>query len=94
VDASAGDYVVVPTRAPHTFSNETGEEARFFNTFTPVSFPFLLAVFAVFVFVFGVRLVRGWGNRSRKEENGVDEIRLFISTTLSCLLRSLRRGRR
>jgi mannose-6-phosphate isomerase-like protein (cupin superfamily) len=37
VDAKAGDYVVVPTRAPHTFSNETEEEARFFNTFTPVS---------------------------------------------------------
>ena len=37
VDAKEGDYVVVPTRAPHTFSNETDEEARFFNTFTPVS---------------------------------------------------------
>ncbi|KAB8289473.1 hypothetical protein EYC80_010635 [Monilinia laxa] len=35
IDAGVGDYVVVPTRAPHTFSNETGEEARFFNTFTP-----------------------------------------------------------
>jgi len=35
IDAKAGDYVVVPTRAPHTFSNETDEEARFFNTFTP-----------------------------------------------------------
>ena len=40
VDAKAGDYVVVPTRAPHTFSNETNEEARFFNTFTPVSLVF------------------------------------------------------
>lgn len=37
IDAKVGDYVVVPTRAPHTFSNPTGEEARFFNTFTPVS---------------------------------------------------------
>lgn len=37
IDAKEGDYVVVPTRAPHTFSNETDEEARFFNTFTPVS---------------------------------------------------------
>ncbi|KAM3074111.1 hypothetical protein ACMFMG_003067 [Clarireedia jacksonii] len=35
IDAKVGDYVVVPTRAPHTFSNETGEEARFFNTYTP-----------------------------------------------------------
>lgn len=35
VDAQAGDYVVVPTRAPHTFENAGGEEARFFNTFTP-----------------------------------------------------------
>jgi oxalate decarboxylase/phosphoglucose isomerase-like protein (cupin superfamily) len=39
VDAKAGDYMVVPTRAPHTFSNETDEEARFFNTFTPVFKP-------------------------------------------------------
>lgn len=36
VDAKEGDFVVVPTRAPHTFSNETDEEARFINTFTPV----------------------------------------------------------
>ncbi|KAI8677586.1 hypothetical protein LRP88_12487 [Fusarium phalaenopsidis] len=35
VDAQAGDYVVVPTRAPHTFSNPGDVEARFFNTFTP-----------------------------------------------------------
>ena len=28
--------MVVPTRAPHTFSNETDEEAKFVNTFTPV----------------------------------------------------------
>ncbi|KAH7356833.1 RmlC-like cupin domain-containing protein [Rhexocercosporidium sp. MPI-PUGE-AT-0058] len=35
IDAKAGDYVVVPTRAPHTFSNETDEEAKFVNTFTP-----------------------------------------------------------
>jgi oxalate decarboxylase/phosphoglucose isomerase-like protein (cupin superfamily) len=34
-DAKAGDYVVVPTRAPHTFSNPTGEESVFFSTFTP-----------------------------------------------------------
>ena len=35
VDAKAGDYVTVPTRAPHTFSNPFDEEAKFFNTFTP-----------------------------------------------------------
>lgn len=35
LDAKAGDYVVVPTRSPHTFSNPTDEESRFFNTFTP-----------------------------------------------------------
>ncbi|KAK3938165.1 RmlC-like cupin domain-containing protein [Diplogelasinospora grovesii] len=35
-DAKAGDYVVVSTRAPHTFENPSDtEEARFFNTFTP-----------------------------------------------------------
>jgi oxalate decarboxylase/phosphoglucose isomerase-like protein (cupin superfamily) len=35
IDAKAGDYVTVPTRAPHTFSNPTDEEAKFFNTYTP-----------------------------------------------------------
>lgn len=35
VDAHAGDYVVVPIRAPHTFSNPTDKQAKFINTFTP-----------------------------------------------------------
>lgn len=34
-DAHAGDYVTVPIRAPHTFSNPFDEEAKFFNTYTP-----------------------------------------------------------
>ncbi|KAI0455983.1 RmlC-like cupin domain-containing protein [Xylaria acuta] len=38
VDAKEGDYVVVPTRAPHTFSNPTKEESVFFNTFTPAHY--------------------------------------------------------
>lgn len=35
VDCKTGDFVTVPVRAPHTFSNPFDEEARFFNTFTP-----------------------------------------------------------
>ena len=35
VDAKAGDYMVVPIRAPHTFSNPADEEARIFFTSTP-----------------------------------------------------------
>ncbi|KAJ4376714.1 hypothetical protein N0V86_006831 [Didymella sp. IMI 355093] len=35
IDAKVGDYVTVPIRAPHTFSNPTNEEAKFFNTYTP-----------------------------------------------------------
>lgn len=35
VDAKTGDYVTVPTRSPHTFSNPYDEEAKFFNTYTP-----------------------------------------------------------
>jgi mannose-6-phosphate isomerase-like protein (cupin superfamily) len=34
-DAHAGDYVTVPIRAPHTFSNPGDVEAKFFNTYTP-----------------------------------------------------------
>ncbi|KAF1927084.1 RmlC-like cupin [Didymella exigua CBS 183.55] len=35
IDAKVGDYVTVPIRAPHTFSNPTDQEAKFFNTYTP-----------------------------------------------------------
>jgi oxalate decarboxylase/phosphoglucose isomerase-like protein (cupin superfamily) len=35
LDAKTGDYVVVPPKAVHTFSNPFDEEAEMFNTFTP-----------------------------------------------------------
>ena len=35
IDAKAGVYIVVPPRAVHTISNPFGEEAQFFNTFSP-----------------------------------------------------------
>ncbi|KAK4505188.1 hypothetical protein PRZ48_003151 [Zasmidium cellare] len=35
VDCKAGDYMVVPIRAPHTFSNPGDEEAKIFFTTTP-----------------------------------------------------------
>ena len=35
MDVGVGDYVTVGTRAPHTFANPSGQEARFINTFTP-----------------------------------------------------------
>ncbi|KAH8805731.1 RmlC-like cupin domain-containing protein [Xylogone sp. PMI_703] len=38
IDAKEGDYVVVPIRAPHTFSNPTDGESRFINTFTPAHY--------------------------------------------------------
>ncbi|RDL37441.1 Uncharacterized protein BP5553_04874 [Venustampulla echinocandica] len=34
-DTKAGDYVVVPIKAIHSFSNPFDEPAEFFNTFTP-----------------------------------------------------------
>lgn len=34
-DAKAGDYVVVPPKAVHTWSNPFDEEAEFYNSFTP-----------------------------------------------------------
>jgi quercetin dioxygenase-like cupin family protein len=34
-DLHPGDYVVVPTGAPHTFSNPFDETVVFFNSFTP-----------------------------------------------------------
>ena len=38
VDAHTGDYMTVPPRAPHTFSNPFDVEAKFFNTFTPAHY--------------------------------------------------------
>jgi oxalate decarboxylase/phosphoglucose isomerase-like protein (cupin superfamily) len=35
IDAATGDFVTVPIRAPHTFSNPFDEEAKFVNTYTP-----------------------------------------------------------
>jgi len=35
IDAGTGDFVSVPVRAPHTFSNPFNEEAVFINTYTP-----------------------------------------------------------
>lgn len=35
VDAKVGDYMVVPIRAPHTFSNPGDEEAKILFTSTP-----------------------------------------------------------
>ncbi|KAI9702238.1 MAG: hypothetical protein M1820_006170 [Bogoriella megaspora] len=35
IDAHEGDYVTVPIRAPHTFSNPTDAESRFVCTMTP-----------------------------------------------------------
>ena len=35
VDAQVGDYVTVPIRAPHTFSNPHDVEARMYFTTTP-----------------------------------------------------------
>ncbi|OTA87829.1 hypothetical protein M434DRAFT_35171 [Hypoxylon sp. CO27-5] len=35
INCDLGDYVTVPVRAPHTFSNPFDEECKFLNTFTP-----------------------------------------------------------
>ncbi|KAL9084003.1 MAG: hypothetical protein Q9165_008279 [Trypethelium subeluteriae] len=35
IDAYEGDYITVPVRAPHTFSNPSDGESRFFCTMTP-----------------------------------------------------------
>ncbi|KEF57910.1 uncharacterized protein A1O9_05832 [Exophiala aquamarina CBS 119918] len=35
IDAKLGDYITVPPRSPHTFSNPYDEPAKFFNTYTP-----------------------------------------------------------
>jgi quercetin dioxygenase-like cupin family protein len=38
VEVSAGEMVVVPTHAPHTFENAGDEEAEVLSTFTPAHY--------------------------------------------------------
>ena len=35
IDAQVGDYMTIPIRSPHTFSNPTDQEAKLFFTATP-----------------------------------------------------------
>ena len=41
--------VTVPVRAPHTFNNPTGEEAKFFNTFSPAFYINYFKILAKFI---------------------------------------------
>ena len=49
IDAAEGDYVTVPVRAPHTFSNPTDQEAKFYNTYTPAYYINYFKLLATYV---------------------------------------------
>ncbi len=56
VDAKVGDYIIVPPRAVHTFSNPFDEEAEFFNTFSPAYYVHYLRLTAKAVAAKGLPL--------------------------------------
>ncbi|KAI1433216.1 RmlC-like cupin domain-containing protein [Xylaria sp. CBS 124048] len=74
IDAKEGDYVVVPTRAPHTFSNPTGEDAVFFNTFTPA---FYINYFKL------MAEMAGGSNRPLSKEEFVEAMAKYATVTAS-----------
>ena len=49
IDAHEGDYVTVPIRAPHTFSNPTDQEVKFYNTYTPAYYINYFKLLATYV---------------------------------------------
>ena len=61
VDAKEGDYIVIGTRAPHTFSNPTREEAAFVNTLTPA---FYVNYFKMMAEMMQVRHIPAFSNIS------------------------------
>ena len=60
-DAKVGDYVVIGLKAPHTFSNPTGEEAVFVNTLTPA---FYVNYFKMMASMMQVRQLPAFSNIS------------------------------
>lgn len=59
--AQEGDYVVVPTCAPHTFANEGEEECVLVNTFTPAFYVDYFRVMAAMVEENGGEMTREIG---------------------------------
>lgn len=57
IDVKTGDFVSVPIRAPHTFSNPFIEEAKFVNTYTPA---FYINYFKILSTVGEVQLLLFW----------------------------------
>jgi quercetin dioxygenase-like cupin family protein len=53
-DTKVGDYVVLSTKAVHTFSNPFDEEGEFFSSFTPA------------YYVDYLRMLAKWGSDGRK----------------------------
>ena len=74
VDAKLGDYVTVPPRSPHTFSNPYDEEAKFFNTYTP----------AFYINYF--KLLAKLGEAGKPMNPEANRRAMAVSTVLSCRL--------
>lgn len=63
-DTKTGDYVVVPPKSIHTFSNPFDEEAEMYNTFTPAYY---------------VDYLRMLGDAMKKGKMDVDEQRRIMA---------------
>ncbi|OSS48589.1 hypothetical protein B5807_06939 [Epicoccum nigrum] len=69
VDAKTGDYITVPVRAPHTFSNPTDQEAKFFNTYTP----------AFYIDYFRIMAEKSKGDSSMSKEKNIEVMARFAT---------------
>jgi hypothetical protein len=77
-DTAAGDYVVVPPKSIHSFSNPFDEPAEFFNTFTPAYYVDYLVCCPSFILVFDLGRLGKWerewkgagGGGGKSEANG------------------------
>ncbi|KAF2203479.1 hypothetical protein GQ43DRAFT_438802 [Delitschia confertaspora ATCC 74209] len=80
IDAKLGDYVTVPTRAPHTFSNPFDEEAKFFNTFTP----------AFYIDYFKILAEMSKGDEKMGREKNLEVMRRYATVEAEELVREMR----
>ena len=69
IDAKMGDYITVPVRAPHTFSNPTDEEAKFFNTYTP----------AFYIDYFRIMAEKSKGDSRMSKEKNIEVMARFAT---------------
>ncbi|KAF2469877.1 RmlC-like cupin [Lindgomyces ingoldianus] len=84
VDAKVGDYVTVPIRAPHTFSNPFDVEAKFFNTYTP----------AFYIDYFRILAEVSKNDEQMSKEKNLEVMARFATMPAKPMLEEMAKGRK